>query len=192
LKRVDFYFDFISPYSYLAASQIEAFSKANGIQFEWIPVNLPKLIKLSGNRPPGMIKNKALYSLRDLKRWAAYLHLPFKMIRPGTFDSRPAMRICAALKGEDRAVFCLGVFDVLWSGVVNPAEEGWLDQVFKLKNFPEMWMGQCRESLDDNTEMALKTGAFGVPTFILHNRGRSELFFGVDHMEFLARACRQD
>jgi 2-hydroxychromene-2-carboxylate isomerase len=192
VKRVDFYFDFISPYSYLASAQIEDFSKANGVQFEWIPVNLPKLIKYSGNTPPATIKNKALYSLRDLKRWAAYLHLPFKMIMPGSFDSRPAMRICAALEGEERARFCLDLFDALWSGAVDPTEEGWLDQVFKLKSFPEVWMGQSRDILDENTAMALKAGAFGVPTFILHDRGRPEIFFGVDHMEFLARACRQD
>jgi len=105
LKQVNFYFDFISPYSYLVATQITTFSEANEIQFEWIPVNLPKLIKWSGNRPPGVIKNKAIYSLRDLKRWATYLDVPFTMIRPGTFDSRPAMRISAAMQGEERAKF---------------------------------------------------------------------------------------
>jgi len=53
-------------------------------------------------------------------------------------------------------------------------------------------MGQCRDRLDENTEMALKAGAFGVPTFILQGQGRAEMFFGMDHMEFLARACLQD
>ncbi len=192
MKRIDFYFDFISPYSYLASSQIEAFSEANGVQFKWIPVNLPKLIKYSGNRPPATVKNKALYSLRDLKRWAGYLNIPFKMIRPGSFDSRLAMRICAVLEGEERAGFCLKLFDALWSGVVDPTDEEWLDQVFTLKNFPELWMGKSRDMLDENTTMALKAGAFGVPTFILHDGGRPEIFFGVDHMEFLARVCRQN
>jgi len=191
LNRVDFYFDFISPYSYLAATQLERFAEENRIQFEWIPVNLPKLIKLSDNKPPGMIKNKAIYLLRDLKRWAAYLDVPFKMIRPGTFDSRPAMRISVALKGEERALFCLGVFDAIWSGDVDPTEEGWLKRVIKLKTFPESWMELSRDHLDENTEAALKAGAFGAPTFILHGQGRDELFFGVDRMEFLARACQQ-
>jgi len=191
MRRVDFYFDFISPYSYLAASQIELFSNTNGIRFEWIPVNLPKLIKLSGNRPPGMIKNKAIYSLRDLKRWATYLDVPFKMIRPGTFDSRPALRIAAALEGEERQGFCLALFDALWSGAVDPTEENWLDQASELKNFPDAWIGQSRDALDENTERALKAGAFGVPTFVLHGEGRPEMFFGIDHMEFLSRACRK-
>jgi 2-hydroxychromene-2-carboxylate isomerase len=76
----------------------------------WDFVNLPKLINLSGNTPPATIKNKALYSLRDLKRWAQYLDVPFKMIGPGTFDSRPAMYIAMALHGEDRVTFCKAVF----------------------------------------------------------------------------------
>lgn len=191
MKQVDFYFDFISPYTYLAVTQLERFSEAHGARFQWIPVNLPKLIKLSGNIPPGTIRNKALYSLHDLKRWAKHLQIPFKMIRPGAFDSRPALRIAAALDGDDRQHFSLGVFDALWSGAVDPREEGWLDRVFELKDFPAEWRDQSLDVLDENTAIALKAGAFGVPTFVLHGEGRPEMFFGMDHMDFLARACQK-
>ena len=191
MKRVDFYFDFISPYTYLAATQLESFAGRYQIDFQWIPVNLPKLIKLSGNTPPGAIKNKALYSLRDLKRWADYLQVPFKMIRPGTFDSRPALRIAAALDNSDRQQFSIGLFDALWSGEVDPREAEWLDRAFELKGFPVEWRARSLDSLDENTATALKTGAFGVPTFVLHGEGRPEIFFGVDHMDFLARACQK-
>lgn len=191
MKTVDFYFDFISPYSYLAATQAEAFSEVNGVQFNWIPVNLPKLIKYSGNIPPGTIKNKAIYSLRDLKRWAKYLDVPFKMIRPGTFDSRPALRIAAALEDGDREAFCLGMFSSLWSGHVDPTYEGWIEKVVAQNNFPDVWARLCNDVLDENTEAAIETGAFGAPTFVLHGEGRPELFFGLDHMDFLARACQQ-
>ena len=191
MKRVDFYFDFISPYSYLAATQLKRFSERYQIEFEWIPVNLPKLIKLSGNKPPGMIKNKALYSLRDLKRWSNYLQVPFKMIRPGTFDSRPALRLAAALNGNDRAAFSAGLFNSLWSGRIDPTEEGWIARVIKDNDFPESWELISLDLLNEHTEQAVKAGAFGVPTFILHGKGRAEMFFGIDHMDFLARACQE-
>jgi len=191
LKWVDFYFDFISPYSYLAATQLEKFSESNPVEFEWAPVNLPKLIKLSGNKPPGMIKNKALYSLRDLKRWADYLQVPFKMIRPGSFDSRPALRIAAGLDNADRQRFSMGVFEALWSGEIDPREEGWLERLFVLKGFSTAWCQCANDSLNEDTESALKAGAFGVPTFILHGKGRPELFFGIDHLDFLARAIKK-
>lgn len=190
MKRVDFYFDFISPYTYLAATQLECFSEAYEIDFHWVPVNLPGLIKLSGNTPPGMIKNKALYSLRDLKRWADYLQVPFKMIRPGTFDSRPALYIANALDERDRQQFSLGLFEALWSGEVDPREDRWLDKAFTLKCFPADWRDQSIDSLDENTLLALKAGAFGVPTFVLHRDHRPEMFFGMDHMDFLARASQ--
>jgi len=53
------------------------------------------------------------------------------------------------------------------------------------------WLELQNEDFEPNTRTALKAGAFGVPTFVLHPpKGRSELFFGVDHMDFLARACQ--
>jgi len=189
---IDFYFDFISPYSYLAAIQLKDFEREYGVSFNWLPVNLPRLIKLSGNTPPSLIKNKALYSLRDLKRWAIHLDAPFKMIRPGTFDSRPAMRIAGALEGESRVQFCLAVFVALWSGAVNSTDENWLAQIVERKQLPSAWLSLQNEDFETNTHTALKAGAFGVPSFVIHPpKGRSELFFGIDHMDFLARACHK-
>ncbi|OIP99823.1 MAG: 2-hydroxychromene-2-carboxylate isomerase [Zetaproteobacteria bacterium CG2_30_46_52] len=189
MKSIDFYFDFISPYTYLAMHRINTMTAIKDVPIQWIPVNLPKLINDAGNVPPASIKNKALYSLRDLKRWASFLDVPFKMIRPGTFDSRPALRIAAALKGDEQLTFIQAVFDALWSGAVHPEEENWLDQVFLLKHLPKAWRDLNHDVIDSNTEAALKAGAFGVPTFILHGAGRSQMFFGVDRIDFLDRAC---
>jgi len=189
MQKIDFYFDFMSPYSYLAAMRIPDFERQHHASFTWLPINLPRLINLSGNIPPGQIRNKALYSLRDLKRWAAYLNLPFKMIMPGTFDSRPALRIAGALDSVARVQFSLTVFDSIWSGSVDPTLPGWLQQIAVSKSLPEAWMDMSSEGFEPNTHAALKAGAFGAPTFILHGRGRPEMFFGVDHMDFLARAC---
>ena len=152
-------------------------------------MNLPRLIKLSGNIPLGQIRNKALYSLRDLKRWAIYLDKPFRMIKPGTFDSRPALRIAGALQDPEQARFGLAVFDALWSGAVDPTEANWLAQIIRQKELPKTWLEMNSEAFEQHTRTALKAGAFGAPTFFLHGQGRPEMFFGVDHMDFLARAC---
>lgn len=187
---IDFYFDFISPYSYLAATRLEGFSHQYGVDFQWLPVNLPKLIGWSGNTPPARIRNKALYSLRDLKRWAKHLDVPFIMIRPGSFDSRPAMRMALALQGEQRARFSMAVFNSIWSGAIDPKQDGWLEQVIALHELPSTWLSGQEDRLNVLTRQALNAGAFGAPTFFLHRKqGRAEMFFGVDHMDFLARAC---
>ena len=189
-KSIDFYFDFISPYSYLATTQLPALANKQRVEINWLPVNLPRLMKLSGNTSPAAIKNKGLYSLRDLKRWSAYLDVPFRMIRPGAFDSRPAMRIAGALQAKERETFCLAVFDSIWSGAIDPTSEQCLQYIADLKGMPDEWLQLTNENFEANTQAALKAGAFGVPSFVLHNKtGRPELFFGVDHMNFLSRAC---
>lgn len=190
MKHIDFYFDFISPYSYLAAIQLADLSLKNNVELTWEPVSLPKLIHQSGNVSPATIKNKAMYSLRDLKRWAGHLNVPFKMIRPGSFDSRPALRIAGALQGKERVQFCMAVFEALWSGDIDPRKADWLEEIFILKALPCGWLEMTSDLFERNISKALKAGLFGVPTFILHGEGKPEMFFGIDHMDFLARACQ--
>jgi len=147
-------------------------------------------MKISGNTSPISVKNKAIYSLRDLKRWATYLDVPLKIVRPGTFDSRPAMRIAGALQGKERADFSLALFEAIWSGSIDMSDEKWLKHIVTAKSLPQQWLKLESEAFEENTQRALKLGAFGVPSFIFHPEvGRSELFFGMDHMDFLARAC---
>jgi len=191
MKEIDFYFDFISPYSYLAAIQLQKFKTEHDVIIHWIPINLPKLISVSGNTPPSSVKNKAMYSLRDLKRWAEHLDVPFKMIRPGSFDSRPAMHIADALDESEKAVFCRALFEAIWSGDVDMHQDDWLIEVFRLKKLPQAWLSKQQGNLDKNTNKAYKAGAFGTPTFILHGEGRPQMFFGVDRMGFLSRACQR-
>lgn len=188
--HIDFYFDFISPYSYLAACRIPELER-NGIRFEWLPLNLPRLIKLSGNIPPGQIRNKALYSLRDLRRWAAWLEVPFRMIKPGSFDSRPALRIAGALEGPQRALFSQAVFRSIWSGDIDPRRENWLERVFAAHDLPAEWIKLGNEAFEENTHRALKAGAFGVPSFVVHAAKRPELYFGLDHMDMMLREIRR-
>jgi len=192
---IDFYYDFISAYSYLAVTQLPAFLQRNPVAINWIPVNLPSLVKRSGNIPPGTIPKKAMYLLRDLKRWAAYLDVPLKMITPGAFDARPALNIASALEPHDRAGFSRTVFDALWSGQVNVKQDDWLQRIFAVRELPHEWLALAGEktspALEAQTEAALKAGAFGAPTFLLHGEGKPQMFWGVDRMDFLERAIRR-
>ena len=186
--QVVFYFDFISPYSYLAVTQMQAFAIEHQVLFDWQPVNLPKLIQLSGNVPPASSKNKALYLLHDLKRWASYLDVPLKILRPGSFDSRDALRMALSLQGEQRAQWCCDLFQAIWSGEINPKQEHWLAE-FQSKQTDMAPM----QALQQSTEQALQAGAFGAPTFVLKPRvgtkEKAQMFFGIDRMNFLAQAC---
>ena len=186
-----FYIDFISPYSYLAVKRLPGFPALADMR--WIPVNLPKLIKDAGNTPPTTCRPKALYMIQDLKRWAALLDVPFRLILPGSFDARPALALACMLGEEDRIRFCTAVFDAIWSGAVDPVREAdWLSRIIAVQGLPAAWlqvdMEKGRARLKENTEAARKAGCFGVPTFVLKGRGRPQMFWGVDRMDFLAGA----
>ncbi|MDQ6986217.1 MAG: DsbA family protein [Mariprofundaceae bacterium] len=195
MMKIDFYFDFISPFSYLAAMKIGEFKKIHGLQIQWMPVNLPSLISMSDNTPPSHIPNKARYLVRELKRKAKEMTLPLKLIRPGTFDSREAMYIACALNEKDRECFCLAVFNNLWSGEVDVGKADWLKEIMVKEKLPEQWLSYdaetAKHTLQSNTAHAYAAGAFGAPSFVLHKGGRKELFFGVDHMDELAAACTE-
>jgi len=102
------------------------------------------------------------------------------------------MRVVGTLQEEDRERFCLYVFEALWSGEVDPTDANWLEEIARLKDISSEWLLMQNEDFEANTHAALKSGAFGVPSFVLHaEKGRNELFFGVDHMALLARTCKR-
>lgn len=192
---IDFYFDFISPYSYLAFKRMSQEKALSTADIRWVPVNLPKLIKDSGNTPPASCRPKAMYLLKDLKRWATALDVPFQMLRPGSFDSRPALSLACLLDGIERIRFCSKAFDAIWTGVIDPVRnEDWLTELVTAQDLPEEWLGldleEGKKKLKEHTEDALKAGCFGVPTFILKAKGRPQMYWGLDHMAYLLGALQ--
>jgi len=191
--KIEFYFDFISPFSYLAAVRVPALQRATGCNIEWIPGNLPRLIKLSENTPPGLIPNKARYLLHDLKRQAKKLQVPLKIILPGTFDSRPALGLACALPDAQRIRFAIALFSQLWSGKMDVKQDGWLEKYLEQYGSHPEWQNVSNEAMTEalqaNTMQAFASGAFGAPTFLLHYKKRRELYFGLDHMTDLQDRC---
>ena len=118
-----------------------------------------------------------------------------KMIKPGAFDARPALNIASALEPSDRAEFSQAVFNTLWSGQVDVRQNDWLAQIFELRKLPRQWLDLAQEktspALEMQTEQALNAGAFGAPAFVLRGKGKPQLFWGVDRMDFLERALQK-
>ncbi len=193
MLHVDFYYDFISPYSYLAATQVPDFGARNDVEIHWRPVLLPQLMQLAGNQSPATVRKKGLYLLRDLARWAELLGIPFKMQSPPFFDARPALCAAQALADDARASFSQAVFAALWSGSMAPDHAGWVAEILATSGLPVAWAhpadpDRCMSELYATTDTAHRAGAFGVPTFVLHGAGKPQLFWGVDRLDFLQRA----
>src|SRR5271170_1317695 len=76
--KVEFLFDYASPFSYLANLQIEGFAKRNGAAVTYTPILLSALLKASGNASPMTVPAKGRYMATELRRWAARHGVAFK------------------------------------------------------------------------------------------------------------------
>src|SRR5262249_10313572 len=78
-RQIEFYFDFVSPYSYLATTQFPRLKADTGTAIAYRPFRVLELMKLVGNRPTTIeCKNKGAYAGADIQRWAARYRVPFK------------------------------------------------------------------------------------------------------------------
>jgi len=196
MPYIEFCFDFISPYAYLASTQMPALSERLELPVIWQPVNLPRLIKLSGNTPPTTVRNKAKYLMRDLKQWSQHLDVPLRMIMPGSFDSRLALASTEALDDQNREILATAVFKALWEDGIDYLEQDWLGKAVAAAGLPVEWIlsdayKQQMDEVNSKTAATHKAGAFGVPTFFLRGAGRTQMFWGIDRLDFLVMAAEK-
>jgi 2-hydroxychromene-2-carboxylate isomerase len=80
---IDFYFDFSSPYGYLASRRIDALAAAHGRKVTWRPMLLGVAFKATGGAPLPSIPIKGVYAMRDFLRSARFYGIPYH--QPTTF-----------------------------------------------------------------------------------------------------------
>ncbi len=101
---IDFYFDFSSPYGYLASERIEAIAAAHGRTITWRPILLGPAFKASGNAPLVGQPLKGEYAVRDFARTARYLRIPFRLPEPFPIGTQNAARAFYWLHDSDPAL----------------------------------------------------------------------------------------
>lgn len=187
--KVQFLFDFGSPNSYLSHKVIPRIEARQGVQFEYVPVLLGGLFKLTGNCSPAEafagIKNKPEYGKLEMRRFMekhglAYEHNPFWPI-----NTLQIMRgAVAAQKNGTFARYVDAVFAHMWEQglkmddplvIAAALDAAGLDGAgFKARIAdPEV-----KQTLVANTEQAFARGAFGSPTFFVGE----EMYFGKDQL----------
>src|SRR5688572_16385115 len=117
-QQVDFFFDFVSPYTYLALTQLPALKERTGARLRLWPMHLLNLMKQVGNVPTTVIcANKMKYAGQDIGRWVSRYGVPFQM-NPHIFkgDSSLALRgaLVAQQKGAEDA-YNRALFGAYWS-----------------------------------------------------------------------------
>ena len=78
IKKFEFYFDFASPYAFLAHKQIRKIENENQIKIEYKPILLGGLLKLAGIKPIADVPVKGRHMIKDCKLWAEKYNIDFK------------------------------------------------------------------------------------------------------------------
>ena len=198
MRRVEFYYDLVSPYSYLAYGRVKRVCEENGTELVLRPMLLGAVHKAVGLQAPIEIQNKGRYQLQDIHRWAGYYGLPMKFPEPFPFRTLKTMR--AALAGVgDLEAFTREAFALYWEeggapkGFEEADEDGPIREVARrIGRDPEEVLesattGEAKEALKSATDEAVERGVFGAPTFFVGD----EMFWGNDRLHFVEVALQK-
>jgi 2-hydroxychromene-2-carboxylate isomerase len=192
-KTIEFFLDVGSPTTYLAWTQMPGVVQRSGVPVIYKPFLLGGVFKATGNASPITVPAKGAFVLRDIERHAKQFAVPFKPNSHFPMNTLMAMRCavaCAA--GEQMQTYLDLVFKAMWVNGQNIADEAVLrsvltaggmdaDAVLARSQLPEV-----KQLLIQNTEEAVKRGAFGAPTFFVGD----ELFFGQDRLAMVEQYAK--
>ena len=187
-KEIEFFWDAVSPYTYLASTRIEQVARECGASVRWRPFLLGGVFRDTGNKPPLDVKHKGAYMIQDLTAWAAYYKVPFTFPASFPANSLLAMRAATAADRLDRGPeFARALMNAYWVEGKDISEEGNVrDVAGSLGLDVEAILRQTRdpeikEALKQNTAEAVKRGAFGAPTFFVGEK----MFWGNDRFTIM-------
>jgi 2-hydroxychromene-2-carboxylate isomerase len=187
-----FYFDFSSPYAYLASEQIGAIARRHGRTVDYRPTLLGAAFKVSGQRPLPEVPLKGDYSLRDMARSARFAGIEFRMPAKFPISSVLPARAFLVLQaaGADRALaFFHGAFRAYFVHGQDISDAAVLHHVLSQcgADADAVLAGaaqtEVKEQLKAAVEAALSQGVFGAPFFVVD----AEPFWGCDRLPQLER-----
>jgi 2-hydroxychromene-2-carboxylate isomerase len=175
----DWYFDFISPYSYFGLLQLDTLSPR--VQLRYRPVLFAGLLNHWGQKGPAEIPSKRIWTYRWCIWWAQRQGIPFRMPAMHPFNPVSYLRL-ALVTGCDPAAIRL-IFEALWTTGADPGDPQVLAELMrKLKVDPAKIDEQSiKSALRGNSDQAAANGVFGVPTLVVNG----QLFWGADAMGFV-------
>ena len=187
IKSFDFYFDFVSPYSFLAHKEIRKIENKNSIKIKYRPVLLGGLHNLHGIKAPAFIPAKAKHMIRDCKLIAEKNKIKFKFNSYFPIRSLNLMRgVLVAEEDNFKNYYIDSVFNSIWQDGLNMNDENIIQKVLKNLNVnPKTFLlrstsSSIKDSLKTKTNEAYEKSIFGAPTFVSNNK----IFWGQDRIEF--------
>ncbi len=185
---IDFYFEFASPYGYLASTQIEDLGARHGREVAWHPIMLGAAFKETGARPLTQTPLKGPYLRQDVPRFARLLGVPFREPPVMPANSLAASRAFVWLEPDEPELakrFAQAVFHAHWG---LGQDIGAPEQVAEIASPLAIERGALLEAVADPsvkdrlklaTAAAIERGVFGSPFVFVDG----EPFWGADRLD---------
>ncbi len=185
-KSVEFYFDFISPYSYLAYKKLKLLDTNNNVNIIYKPILLGGLHKLGGITAPAFNERKMKNMKNDCELVAKKNNIEFKWNDKFPVNSLQMMRGYLTINDEIKKKFFDLCFDFYWKDNIDLSNIDNLENILKKclidKNifFNDIKNDKVKEELKRLTNNAFEKDIFGAPTFIVNNK----IFWGQDRLDY--------
>ncbi len=189
-KKVEFYYDFSSPYTYIASTRIEKICEDTGFELEWKPFLLGGVFNEIGSTPAIEIDNKIKYLREDFERVARYYEVDFNFPELFPLNSVRSMRGAFAAQELDKLVeYNHAMFRAYWvDGVDLSKPELLAEAVSGIGIDVDVFINRINEQdikdkLREETNIAIEKGVFGAPTCFVDDK----MFWGNDRLDYLER-----
>jgi len=196
MSELELFWDFSSPFAYLAATQITSLVERTGVRFVDRPVLLGGLFRAIGQVDVPLFQMspaKQAHVRDDIHRWAEYYGVPFTFPSRFPVSSLKALRAYMALSqttddARVHASYRDRVFRAYWADDRDISDDAVLAEALgdhAAAVMPRMAEAAVKEALHAATNLAVERGVFGVPTYVIDG---TQLFWGQDRMILVERA----
>jgi 2-hydroxychromene-2-carboxylate isomerase len=194
-RTIDLYFDFPSPYAYLAHTQLPRIAAEHGAAIVYHPFRILELMKIVGNRPTTIeCKNKSKYAGADLQRWVKRYKVDFsRNPHSKSFDFAELDRgALVAIEDGRGAEYVTAVFAAIWGKPEDLSQRSVLIDVLRRAGFDAQRLLERASAdpviaqLEAETKAAAERGVFGAPTMFVGD----QMYFGNDRFDFVIEALR--
>jgi 2-hydroxychromene-2-carboxylate isomerase len=194
-RTLEFYFDYGSPYSYLADTQVEAIARRAGASLVRRPMLLGGVFKATGNASPMTVPSKSTWAAADMPMWARHYGVPFSMNPFFPINTLALMRGAAA--AEIDGVFARyhpAIYKAMWVDGCNLNEMSEVAKVLTAAGVDATRIGNriqdqdVKDRLKATTGEPVSRGVFGAPTSFVGDM----MFFGNDRLPFVEMALKGD
>ena len=185
-NHIDFYFDIISPYSYIAHKKIQKIKEHQKVIFNYKPILLGGLHNLAGINAPAFNKYKMKNMQSDCELVSKKNSISFKWNLKFPINSLSIMRGYISVNDNQKEDFLDTFFNAYWRDDIDLSSEKEFSKLLESLKidskifFEKITQQSIKDTLKKFTNDAFKKEVFGAPTFIVNNK----IFWGQDRLKY--------